>query len=716
MVISRLSILGNLRTMYTRINKLLFLCYKLLFLITPLLMYHKTSELFEFNKMLFIYAITGSVIALWVYETVATGKFVFKRTPFDKFIALFVGTQILATIFSIDKATSFYGYYGRFNGGLLSTLAYVVLFYALVSHIDRFAQDVNATVHKLLKLTLVSSGLVILWGISGRTGHDLTCLLFTGAFNNACWTAQFNPAIRMFSTIGQPNWLGAYLALTFFIGLYYFITEKNKLYGVFLVANFISLLFTRSRSALIALIAGLGIYSGLYFWAKKDKTERKIFGALLICCLVALIILKTGFAQIDRFLPNFEVTKKAAVQGPPDVTESFDIRKIVWGGAVQLGLKHPLFGTGPETFAYSYYFTRPMAHNDTSEWDFIYNRAHNEFLNFFATNGFIGLGAYLLLIGSVYYYFLSYLLKRKKHDDHFYFVSSILLAYSTIHVTNFFGFSTTTMSTFFFLLPALLYSYLQPKKEVTTLEYDAHSMKKAKYIGVLVFILGGVFVVSYFLADTNYARGDNYIKIQEYDKARVYLERALSLRREALYQDKLSGVYANLAFLSSFDQKKDDTEMKKLISLSEENSNKAIASSPYNVIYWKTRAKNLYLFYQITLDRRYFDLSDKAIDAAQVLAPTDPKILYTRAIFYLARYDNDEQKDKNAARRLLRDKGLTSINRAIEMKSDYRDAYYVRGLILKKLGKITEAQAEFQYMLNTFDRNDEEVQRELKSF
>ncbi len=666
--------------------------------------------------MLFIYAITGCVIALWTYEALATGKFVFKRTFFDKFILLFVGTQALATVFSIDKATSFYGYYGRFNGGLLSTLAYVVLFYALISHIDRFAEDVNATVHKLLKFTLVSSALVIAWGISGRTGHDLTCLLFTGAFNNACWTAQFNPAVRMFSTLGQPNWLGAYLGVTFFIGLYYFITEKSKLYSVFLIANFVSILFTRSRSALIAVVTGLGVYSGLYFWAKKDKQERKIFSILLICCLVALVVFKTGFAQVDKFLPKFEVAKTGIVKPPADVTESFDIRKIVWSGAYKLGMKNPILGTGPETFAYSYYFTRPMTHNNTSEWDFIYNRAHNEFLNFFATSGFIGLGAYLLLIGSVYYYFLTYLLKRKKHDDHFYFVSSILLAYSTIHVTNFFGFSTTTISLFFFLLPALLYSYLQPKKEVAAFEYEPARMKKAKNVSILVFILGGVFVVSYFLADTNYAMGDNYVKIQEYDKARMYLERAASLRRESLYQDKLSSVYSNLAFLQSFDNKKDDADMKKLIALSEENSNKAIAASPYNAVYWKTRAKNLFLFYQLTLDVRYFDLSDKALDAAQVLAPTDPKILYTRAIFYLSRFDNDEGKDKKTAQNMLTDKGMKSINRAIEMKRDYRDAYYVRGLILKKLGKTSEAQAVFQFMLNTFGKNDEEVQRELKSF
>ncbi len=669
--------------------------------------------------MLFIYAIAGSVLSLWLYEWIGTGKFVFKRTVFDKFLLLFVGVQALATVFSIDIHTSFFGYYGRFDGGLLSIFAFVVLFYGLVSHIDQFQEYVDDAVHTLLHYSLASSFLVIVWGLSGKLGYDLTCLLFTGNLNNACWTEQFNPAVRMFSTLGQPNWLGAYLSVTFFMSLYYLVARQRIWYGALSVLSFVGILFTRSRSALLAVLLGLATYTTLYFWAKKDKKDRQLAAAFLGTLLVCSIMFKTGIASIDRIFPSFEQTKKVAQNAPKGVTESFDIRKIVWAGAVELGLRNPALGTGPETFAYSYYSTRPASHNNTSEWDFVYNRAHNELLNILATSGFIGLGSYLILVGSVYGYFLVYLIRRKKHDDHFYFVSTMLIAYSTIHVTNFFGFATTTISIYFYLIPALLFAFTWLKQERVLPEYISRNMKKAQYVGVLTFILGAIFVVSYFLADINYAQGDNLQKIQEYEKSRVYLERALTLRNEPLYRDKLSGVYANLAFLASFDQgeeSKKNEQIKKLITLSEQSSDKALAVSPYNPTFWKTRAKNLYLFYQVTLDPAYFVLSDKAVDAAQALSPTDPKVLYSRAVYYLAKFDNEELKDKVQAKRSLADRGLTSINRAIEMKSDYRDAYYVRGLILKKLGRKEEAIAVFQYMLNTFDKNDEEVQRELKSF
>ena len=135
------------------------------------------------------------------------------------------------------------------------------------------------------------------------------------------------------------------------------------------------------------------------------KKKLLLLLAGLIFCIV---VFKTGINQIDRYLslpqpkaPVVVQTKTEAPSSPFKVSESIDIRKIVWKGAVNLGLQYPLFGTGVETFAYSYYFVRPVEHNLTSEWDYLYNKAHNEYLNFFATTGVAGLATYLLYIGAV---------------------------------------------------------------------------------------------------------------------------------------------------------------------------------------------------------------------------------------------------------------------------------------------------------------------------
>jgi len=93
-------------------------------------------------------------------------------------------------------------------------------------------------------------------------------------------------------------------------------------------------------------------------------------------------------------------------------SNSFDIRRVVWQGAVNLGLKNPLFGTGVETFGYSYFIIRPATHNLLSEWEFLYNKAHNEYLNFFANSGFIGLITYLILIISTLISFFKSIKKK----------------------------------------------------------------------------------------------------------------------------------------------------------------------------------------------------------------------------------------------------------------------------------------------------------------
>ena len=68
-------------------------------------------------------------------------------------------------------------------------------------------------------------------------------------------------------------------------------------------------------------------------------------------------------------------------------TDPGKIRLLVWQGAFEAWKNNPIFGTGVETFAFAYYKYKSPAHNLTSEWNFLYNKAHNEFLNYLTTTG-----------------------------------------------------------------------------------------------------------------------------------------------------------------------------------------------------------------------------------------------------------------------------------------------------------------------------------------
>ncbi|MBP7832915.1 MAG: hypothetical protein KA035_04060, partial [Candidatus Levybacteria bacterium] len=70
----------------------------------------------------------------------------FKRTPLDIPIALFLLSQILSTTFSMDPYVSFWGYYTRFNGGLLSLISYIFLYYAFAANLTEKIKS-NKPVH-----------------------------------------------------------------------------------------------------------------------------------------------------------------------------------------------------------------------------------------------------------------------------------------------------------------------------------------------------------------------------------------------------------------------------------------------------------------------------------------------------------------------------------------------------------------------------------------
>src|SRR3989344_2668570 len=111
--------------------------FYILFFLTPLVLFPKTSEVFEFNKMVFVYAATIFIVFFWILKMILSRKIIFKRSPLDIPLILFLISNVISTIFSIDQRTSLLGYYSRFNGGLLSTVSYLMLYWAYVSNMDR---------------------------------------------------------------------------------------------------------------------------------------------------------------------------------------------------------------------------------------------------------------------------------------------------------------------------------------------------------------------------------------------------------------------------------------------------------------------------------------------------------------------------------------------------------------------------------------------------
>ncbi len=715
------------------IQKVMTYLFALLFFLTPLYMSSSTSELFEFNKMLVIYLITGCALSLWVAHMLIAQKFIFRKNILMYPLGLFVLSQIISTVTSIDPHTSLFGYYGRFNGGLLSIGAYVLLFFLIVTYASvKSSMRIQESIEKILQVSMISSVCVMLWGLPSHFGYDPSCWLFSGSLDVACWTEQFKPTIRLFSTLGQPNWLAAYLVIHFIIGMYFYLKEKMPawrwIYGGYSVSTWILILFTRSRSAYLALIVS-GAVAVTYALSKGafkkhgwDKVTLTIVGLLLL----AVVCIGTGSQKVDRYIyaPAFFQSQQAKPSSVPQmtgsITDSASIRKIVWQGAFGLGLEYPVFGTGVETFAYSYSFVRPLEHNLTSEWDFIYNKAHNEYFNYLATTGFVGLLAYLLVSAVV-------LLQLKRAYDGTLTIQQermvVMLecAYISIMVTNFFGFSTSTINLFYYSIPAWLIVTIygdtfQPiKHTVTVLEKDAVRL----IVPALMFVASFWFVIGYSRADRAYARADALINTGSYAEALPYLYTSYGLRHEHVYADKISQVLAQGALQESQSQGasycvSERGESDSCITLAETFSDRATEGSPMNIAYIRTKARNNFTFYQATGEQKYIDGAFEDLDKARRIAPTDPKLPYLRGLFALGRYEltpKPTQKDRDTLKLM----GLPSIEFALKLKPNYADAYYIKGLMQKSLNDTSGAKKTFTYLLDSIDPNYEQARQELKS-
>ena len=109
------------------------------------------------------------------------------------------------------------------------------------------------------------------------------------------------------------------------------------------------------------------------------------------------------------------------------------------------------------------------------------------------------------------------------------------------------------------------------------------------------------FFLTYWLADTKYAQSEIYAKTNDYQTAYTLLNRAIQLHGDHVYDDKLSFDLANLALIASYQKMQNyrrNSSRPQIIIMSLPSKN------PHKIfLYWKTRIKNLYLFYQISLNK-----------------------------------------------------------------------------------------------------------------
>ncbi len=489
------------------IDNVIWIIYLALAIATPLIFTTFNTELFEIPKMYFVYLGAVLILFLTLAKFILIGKILVPRNIVLTILTVFVVVQIVSTLFSIDKFTSIFGFPTRLNGGLLSQFAYFMIFAGVLINLN------FEKAKKVLFAIVLAAFAVSLWGIPGHFGKDPSCFVLTGELTSSCWKKEFDPTLRVFSTLGQPNWLASYLVLVLPISVAFFLNAKKQNLKIFflLATSFIfwALLLANSRAGVLGVAGALIIFLLLL---GTQNLKIKFRQLLLIFTIFALLALIFGNFLTSRTQEAFSNPKSSStisqtqtdsnqqqISSKPTQTsletggtESGQIRLIVWQGAIAIFRNWPILGSGPETFVSSYFIFRPAAHNQTTEWDFFYNKAHNEFLNYLANTGILGFVLYIafLLIASVQLFKLS----RSVNDS--VILKAVPASIIGYLITIFFGFSVVaTQTTFFLILPASILSK-EPEKFPIHLGFLKEKLKPA--IVVIISILG-LFVLTLIL-------------------------------------------------------------------------------------------------------------------------------------------------------------------------------------------------------------------------
>lgn len=414
--------------------------FKLLFFVTPLIFVTNTNELYEFPKMFFVYIVGSTVIFLFFLKLILNPR---KLSWPNKWVLMLLGSYIVSTVLSMNIYTSLFGYYSRFNGGLVSVLIFSGLYFVLINEF---------TFEKLREFLLVSALSLFPISVYSVVQH----------YGFLAGLLNLTSTVRAYSTFGQPNWLAAYICM---LMPFLFLNVKTRFWLALFLVSYAGLWFTYSMSGFLAfLFAVVAVVALNYRFVMADSKRYGLITLLVVVFSVANLGIFTervsdSIKDVGKFFQSFEfytvvenVYAAASVPLPKPSADSYNvsdagfIRSGLWKSTLQLVTSSPkvfLFGTGPETFPYSIQPFRIPELNYSSEWDFILNKPHNFYLEILAQNGLLGIIPYIgLIIYSL----------RKFHP-------LIFPSLVGFYVTNLFGWPTVSTALLFWLLIAALEKY-----------------------------------------------------------------------------------------------------------------------------------------------------------------------------------------------------------------------------------------------------------------
>lgn len=130
---------------------------------------------------------------------------------------------------------------------------------------------------------------------------------------------------------------------------------------------------------------------------------------------IYIILIAAALSYIS--FQNNSIQLNQRIEAPTQLSD----RDIIYKGASEIFLTHPLLGYGPKTFTEVFPHREDFADKGIGSW-------HNDLLEVYFESGFIGLASYLLLIFSVFFYQIKFLIMGKDRGEARTIIYAVLFA------------------------------------------------------------------------------------------------------------------------------------------------------------------------------------------------------------------------------------------------------------------------------------------------
>jgi tetratricopeptide (TPR) repeat protein len=522
--------------------------------IVPVIFYTRTNDVFEINKLLVFKLFLLVIIAAWIAIMAMEKKVTVIKSDFDLPVYGYFAACIVTTFITRNIYLSMYGVYEDFEG--IITMAYYTLTFIVAVNFTK-RQD---SVMKILTAVFFATFLISAYGLAQNFGFDFVM-----------WNPDTYNKERFFSTLGNPNFLAAYLveAIPVLI-IFLFMADRFNHKAISLsvsatIAAVISLIvhvIVRDKTSIDLstewlMLIPVFLVSFLLLRMITDRIHNKFL--ILIVLLSALIVLflaksRAGFLSfvVTALLVGgytvFDARKKGneffsknklwiagfgvlfiAVLFVPKVQEAFatiwdrskDLlslhgirmtpRVYIWKSALLMFKDYPVFGTGLDTFQVMFpYYRFPVYWQ--LEWNGTPEKTHNIFLQVLATQGLVGIGFYLLIFVSFFKKSFN-LIFGEKDMLRRYLIFSLLMAVLAYVVQGLFNYTVVAYGAFFWMAMGMVITLDSNPKKAYNLKFSQGlSDFTAKNMGA---IYAGIMIVLIFISAA-LVRGwaaDMYFKI-----------------------------------------------------------------------------------------------------------------------------------------------------------------------------------------------------------